>query len=87
MGQSRPDNQQETRWSPSPEPVSSAIDMKVSQVTEKYHNPDPFVRLIGSAYEAVILVEGQEFPALIDSGAYLSTMKFLEGILYLMWGT
>ena len=49
--------------------------MKVSQVTEKYHNPDPLVRLIGPANEAVILVEGQEFPALIDSGAQLSTMS------------
>ena len=43
-------------------------------VTEKYHNPDPLVRLIGPTNEAVILVEGQEFPALIDSGAQLSTM-------------
>ena len=49
--------------------------MKVSQVTEKCHNPDPLVRLIGPANEAVILVEGQEFPALIDSGAQLSTMS------------
>ena len=49
--------------------------MKVSQVTEKYHNPDPLVRLIGPANEAIILVEGQEFPALIDSGAQLSTMS------------
>ena len=74
MRQSLPDDRQETRRSPSPEPVSSAIDMKVSQVTEKYHNPDPLVRLIGLANEAVILVEGQEFPALIDSGAQLLTM-------------
>ena len=48
--------------------------MKISQVAEKYHNPDPLVRLIGLANEAVIIVEGQEFPALIDSGAQLSTM-------------
>ena len=75
MGQSLTDDQQETRQSPSPEPISSAIDMKVSQVTEKYHNPDPLVRLIGPANEAVILVEGQEFPALIDSRAQLSTMS------------
>ena len=49
--------------------------MKISQVAEKYHNPDPLVRLIGPANEAVIIVEGQEFPALIDSGAQLSTMS------------
>ena len=75
MGQSLPDDRQETRWSPSSEPISSAIDVKVSQITEKYHNPDPLVRLIGLANEAVILVEGQEFPALIDSRAQLLTMS------------
>ena len=70
-----PDNRQETGQFPSPEPISSAIDMKISQVAEKYHNPDPLVRLIGLANEAVILVEGQEFQALIDSGAQLLTMS------------
>ena len=33
------------------------------------------MRLIGPANEATIIVEGQEFPALIDSGAQLSTMS------------
>ena len=75
MGQSLLDDRQETGWSPSPEPVSPTIDMKISQVAEKYHNPDPLLRLIGPANEAVIIVEGQEFPALIDSGAQLSTMS------------
>ena len=74
-GQSLPDDRQETGRSPSPEPISAAIDMKISQVAEKYHNPDPLVRLIGPANEAIILVEGQEFPALINSGAQLSTMS------------
>ena len=49
--------------------------MKISQVAEKYHNPDPLLRLIGLANEAAIIVEGQEFPALINSGAQLSTMS------------
>ena len=75
MAQSLPDDRQETGWFLSPGPVSSTIDMKISQVTEKYHNPDPLVRLIGLANEAIILVEGQEFPALIDSGAQLLTMS------------
>ena len=55
-------------------PVSSAIDTKISQVVDGYHNPDPLLRLIGPANEAKIVVEGQEFSALIDSGAQLSTM-------------
>ena len=75
MGQSLPDDRQETGQSPSPKPVSSTIDMKISQVAEKYHNPDPLVRLIELANEAVIIVEGQEFPALTNSGAQLLTMS------------
>ena len=49
--------------------------MKISQVAEKYHNPDPLLRLIGLANEATVIVEGQKFPALIDSGVQLSTMS------------
>ena len=42
---------------------------------QKYHNPDPLLRLIGLANEATILIEGQQLVALIDSGAQLSTMS------------
>ena len=49
--------------------------MKISQVADKYHNPDPLLRLIGPANEANVSVEGQKFPVLIDSGAQLSTMS------------
>ena len=44
---------------------------------QKYHNPDPLLWLIGLANEATILIEGQQFLALIDSGAQLSTMSEL----------
>ena len=44
---------------------------------QKYHNPDPLLQLIGLANEATILIEGQQFLALIDSGAQLSTMSEL----------
>ena len=49
--------------------------MQISQVVQKYHNPDPLLRLIGPANEATIIVEGQQILALIDSGAQLSTMS------------
>ena len=75
MGQSLPDHGPDTRKSPFSEPISSTIDMKISQMAEKYHNPDPLLRLIGPANEATIIVEGQEFKALIDSGAQLSTIS------------
>ena len=74
-GQSLPRHGQETRRPSSPKPISSTIDMKISQMAEKYHNPDPLLRLIGPANEATIFVEGQKFPALLDSGAQLSTMS------------
>ena len=74
-GQSLPDHGSETRRSPSAEPITSKIDMKSSQVADKYPNPDPLVRLIGLANEATVVIEGQEFKALIDSGAQLSTIS------------
>ena len=49
--------------------------MHISQVVQKYHNPDPLLRLIGPANEAAIMIEGQQFLALMDSGAQLSTMS------------
>ena len=49
--------------------------MHISQVVQKYHNPDPLLRLIGLANEATIIVEGQQILALIDSGVQLSTMS------------
>ena len=51
--------------------------MQISQVVQRYHNPDPLLRLIGLANEATIIVEGQRFLALIDSGVQLSMMSEL----------
>ena len=48
--------------------------MKISQVVKKY-NPDPLLMLISLANEATIIVEGQRFQALIDSGAQLPTIS------------
>ena len=74
-GQSLPDHGPDIRRSPSPEPISSTVDKKISQVADKYHNPDPLLRLIGPANEATVIIEGQEFKALIDSRAQLSTIS------------
>ena len=51
--------------------------MQIFQVVQRYHSPDPLLRLIGPANNATIIVEGQRFPALIDSRAQLSTMSEL----------
>ena len=74
MGSSLPDNGQTTQRSSSQQPISSTIDTQISQVVQRYHNLDPILRLVGLANEATIIVEGQRFLALIDSGAQLSTM-------------
>ena len=39
---------------------------------QQYHNLDPLVRLIGPLNESTVLIEGQKFIGLIDSGAQLS---------------
>ena len=75
MGNSLPDSGQPAGRSYTQHPISSTIDMQISQVVNKYHNPGPLLRLIGLANEATIIVKGQKFPALIDSGAQLSTMS------------
>ena len=74
-GASLPERRQATRESPSQQPVSAAIDMHISRVGQKYHNPDPLLQLIGPANDVTILIGGQQFLALIDSGAQLSTMS------------
>ena len=63
-----------TQGSSSQQPVSSTIDMQISQVVQRYHNTDRLLRLIGLANVAIIIVGGQRFFALIDSGAQLSMM-------------
>ena len=40
----------------------------------KYHNPDPLVRLIGKANEALAIVEGVPITSLVDSGPCMSAM-------------
>ena len=73
-GTSPPDQWKKNRKHSSHQPESPTIDMKISQVVKKYHNPDPLLRLIGPANEATIIVEGQRFQAPINSGAQLSMM-------------
>ena len=52
-----------------------SIIIKASQLAQRYHNPDPLLRLIGPANEAKVLVDNHEFSALIDSGAQLTQMS------------
>ena len=45
---------------------------KILKQNNLYHNPDPLFRLVGKADESIIIVEGQEARALLESGSQLS---------------
>ena len=44
----------------------------VRTIHDRYHNPDPIVRLIGKRNESKVIVDGIEYPGLLDSGAQMS---------------
>ena len=55
--------------------AKSAIRMNSTILqSDLYLNPDPLVRLIGEPNEAIVIVEGQKFDALIDLGAQISQL-------------
>ena len=54
---------------------SESIISKASQLAQRYHNPDPLLRLIGPANEVTVVVDDHEYPALIDSGLKLTQMS------------
>ena len=43
-----------------------------------YHNPDPIARLIGIRNESLMIVEEDEYPGLLDSGAQMSTITISQ---------
>ena len=48
---------------------------KILKQNNLYHNPDPLFRLIGEVNESIVMVEGQEARALLDSGSQLSDIS------------
>ena len=40
-----------------------------------YHNPHPLFRLVGEANASIVIVEGQEARALLESGSQLSAIS------------
>ena len=43
-------------------------------IESRYYNPDPLFRLIGESNKAVVQLDGNKLPALVDSGVHVSTM-------------
>ena len=48
---------------------------KILKQNNLYHNPDPLYILIGEVNESIVMVEGQEARALLDSGSQLSAIS------------
>ena len=48
------------------------IIAKAVKMADRYHNPDPLIQLIGPVNKSTVILEGKEYPALLDSGAQLS---------------
>ena len=48
---------------------------KILKQNNLYHNPNPLFRLVGEANESMVIVEGQEARAMLDSGSQLSAIS------------
>ena len=57
-------------------PKSKSMIYKILKQNNLYHNPDPLFRLVGEANESIVIVQGQEARALLDSGSQLSAISF-----------
>ena len=55
-------------------PKSKSMICKILKQNNQYHNPDPLFRLVGEVNESMVIVEGQEARALLDSGSQLSAI-------------
>ena len=53
---------------------------KTSQksIHDCYHNPDPIARLIGKRNESLVIVEGEEYLGLLDSGVQMLTITISQ---------
>ena len=56
-------------------PKSKSMIYKILKQNNLYHNPDPLFRHIGEVNELIVMVEGQEARALLDSGSQLSAIS------------
>ena len=56
-------------------PKSKSMIYKILKQNNLYCNPDPLFRLIGEVNESIVMVEGQEARAFLDSGSQLSAVS------------
>ena len=51
---------------------------ELKSLHDHYHNPDPIARLIGKRNESPVIVDGVEYPGLLDLGAQMSTITISQ---------
>ena len=51
------------------------MNYKILKQNNLYHSHDLLFRLVGEANESIVIVEGQEARALLDSGSQLSAIS------------
>ena len=51
---------------------------ELKTIHDCYHNPDPIARLIGKRNESLVIVEGEEYLGLLDSGAQMLTITISQ---------
>ena len=56
-------------------PKLKSMIYKLLRQSDLYHNLDPLYRLVDEVNDTIVLVEGQEAKALIDSGSQLSSIS------------
>ena len=72
---SPPGKDQSVDWS---KPDQNKSKPELKSLHDRYHNPDPIAQLIGKRNESPVIVDGVEYPGLLDSGAQMSTITISQ---------
>ena len=59
-------------------PSPDNLKTELRTIQDHYHNPDPIARLIGKRNETKVIVDGIEYPGLLDSRAQMSTITISQ---------
>ena len=51
---------------------------ELKTICDHYHDPDPIARLISKRNENLVVVEGEEYPGLLDSGAQMLSITISQ---------
>ena len=69
---STPSSESDTKSRPRQDSIETRATAQKTK--DQYYNPDPLARLIGKSNESMIIIDGKQCTALIDSGAQVMTI-------------